>query len=170
MSDSADPHREHADPVQIGTDVDQVADAVLSASQLLIELSARSLAAVEDTLTLPQFRMLVMLESRRELSLAQLAEHLSVNPSTASPMTERLVSLGMLARVQRPADPPEAVFVLTHSGRRTVTEVTTRRRIEIAQIVASIPPPRRAELIHALQSFTNSGDEPLATSSTPPIS
>lgn len=38
--------------------------ALLTASRLLVAVSARSLAAVEESLTLPQFRMLVVLDSR----------------------------------------------------------------------------------------------------------
>jgi DNA-binding MarR family transcriptional regulator len=142
---------------------------VLTASRLLIALSARSLASVEDTLTLPQFRMLVVLESRGELSLSRLAHHLAVNPSTAFRMAERLISLGMLARGENNSDRREVLLFLTHSGRRVVTEATTRRRSEIAKIVASIPADQRAELIRALQTFTDAGDEPLANSHAHPI-
>ena len=42
-------------------DVDEMTTAVLTASRLLVAISARSLAAVEDTVTLPQFRLLVLL-------------------------------------------------------------------------------------------------------------
>ena len=163
MSNWTSPGDAHADLASADGDADQVATAVLSASQLLIELSARSLSSVEDTLTLPQFRMLVILESRGELSLARLAEHLAVNPSTAFRMAERLISLGMLARGENNSNRREVLLSLTLSGRRIVTDVTIRRRTEIAEIVASIPPNQRADLLRALQTFTNSGDEPLAT-------
>ena len=46
------------------SDVDDLTDAVLTASRLLVAVSARSLAAVEETLTLPQLRMVVLLDSR----------------------------------------------------------------------------------------------------------
>jgi DNA-binding MarR family transcriptional regulator len=113
--------------------------------------------------------MLVVLESRGELSLSRLAEHLAVNPSTAFRMAERLISLGMLARGENNSDRREVLLFLTDPGRRVVTDVTTRRRTEIARIVASIPADQRAELIRALQTFTNTGDEPLANSHANPI-
>jgi hypothetical protein len=47
--------------------------AVLTASRLLVAVSARSLAAVEESLTLPQFRMLVVLDAGGPLSLSGLA-------------------------------------------------------------------------------------------------
>ncbi|MBS2539761.1 hypothetical protein KGQ20_44170 [Catenulispora sp. NF23] len=57
VSASARPGVEH-----VG-DVDRVTDAVLTASRLLVAVSARSLNEVEDSLTLPQFRALVVLAS-----------------------------------------------------------------------------------------------------------
>src|SRR3954464_10989393 len=67
-------------------DVDALTDAVLTASRLLVAVSARSIAAVEDTITLAQFRLLVVLDSRGPMKLIGLAELLAVNPSAATRM------------------------------------------------------------------------------------
>ena len=64
------------------TDVDSVTEAVLTASRLLVAVSARSIAAVDETITLPQFRLLVILHSRGPLKHATLAELMGVTPST----------------------------------------------------------------------------------------
>lgn len=149
-----------ADAHPADVDVDEMVSAVLVASRLLVAVSARSLASVEDTLTLPQFRMLVVLDSRGELSLSRLAEHLAVNPSTALRMAERLITIGMLTRGEHPPDRREVRFFLTHAGRRTVADVTARRRAEIARIVAAVPPAQRVNVVHALRTFSNAGGEP----------
>ncbi|GAA4967825.1 hypothetical protein GCM10023238_39660 [Streptomyces heliomycini] len=47
-----------------GDDVEAVTRAVLTASRLLVAVSARSLTAVEDRVTLPQFGWLVVLSTR----------------------------------------------------------------------------------------------------------
>src|SRR5581483_6644937 len=44
-----------------GQEVDDVVDAVLRASRVLVSVAARSLAGVSDTVTLPQYRALVVL-------------------------------------------------------------------------------------------------------------
>lgn len=54
-------------------DVDVVTRAVLTASRLLVAVSGRSLAAVEEGLTLPQFRMLGVLSTRGATKLITLA-------------------------------------------------------------------------------------------------
>jgi DNA-binding MarR family transcriptional regulator len=165
LSASQPEGRYHVPPEIEPTDVDQVVTAVLTASRLLVAVSARSLASVEETLTLPQFRMLVVLASRGELSLSRLAEHLAVNPSTAMRMADRLTAIGVITRRESAEDRRSVRLALTEAGRRTVDEVTARRRAEIADIVAAIPPGQRADLVRALHTFAVAGGEPPASES-----
>ncbi|WP_254885922.1 MarR family winged helix-turn-helix transcriptional regulator [Streptomyces sp. NA02950] len=134
--------------------------ALLTASRLLVAVSARSLAAVEESLTLPQFRMLVVLDSGGPLSLSRLAGELGVQPSTAMRMIDRLVAAGMVARGVSAEDRRSSVLSLTKGGRRIVTQVTDHRRREIACIVEAMPSGQRFHLIEALQAFTEAGGEP----------
>src|ERR1700742_5298870 len=86
-------------------DTDVVADAVLTASRLLIAVSAGSIAAVDETITIPQFRLLVVLRTRGAMKQSVLAEHLSVNPSTINRMVERLIAAGLVDRQVHPESP-----------------------------------------------------------------
>lgn len=141
-------------------DVDRVTEAVLTASRLLVAVSARSLNEVEDSLTLPQFRALVVLASRGPLRLTHLSDHLAVNPSTAMRMAERLVVAGMIDRAPNPENRRESILTLTDTGRRVVEQVTDRRRDEIAAIVQRMPADHRDRLIEALEAFSAAGGEP----------
>lgn len=146
---------------QIGN-IDRVTEAVLTASRLLVAVSARSLNEAEDSLTLPQFRALVVLASRGPLRLTHLAEHLAVNPSTAMRMAERLVAAGMIDRAPNPENRRESILALTDAGRRVVDQVTGRRRDEIAAIVERMPEEHRDRFVEALEAFTAAGGEPPA--------
>jgi DNA-binding MarR family transcriptional regulator len=150
-----------------GDDVDAVTSAVLTASRLLVAVSARSLAAIEERVTLPQFRMLVVLATHGGMKLATLAGHLAVNPSTAMRMADRLATAGLIDRHANPATRREIVLRLTESGRRIVDEVTARRREEIAAIVARMPAAERTGLVTALRAFTDAGMEPHADTPAP---
>lgn len=141
-------------------DVDAVTDAVLTASRLLVAISARSIAAVEETVTLPQFRLLVVLESRGPLKLVRLAEHLGVNPSTATRMVDRLVTAGLITRQAHPTSRREQAVGLTSAGAAVVAEVTERRRTEIADVVERMPESTRNGLVAALTTFAEAGGEP----------
>ncbi len=146
------------DPV----DVDAVTSAVLTASRVLVAIAARSLASTQDAVTLPQFRLLVVLATRGDLKLAAVAEQLAVNPSTALRMVERLLAAGMVTRTANPEVRREVIVGLTAAGRRVVDDVTSRRRADIATIVAAMEPSERGELVRALRAFARSGGEPPA--------
>ncbi len=141
-------------------DVEAVTAAVLTASRLLVAIAARSLAAVEERVTLPQFRMLVVLDTYQEMKLVALAERLSVNPSTAMRMVERLTTAGLVDRRVNPASRREILLRLTDAGRQLVNEVTARRRREVSAIVAAMSPDERRGLVTALRAFTEAGGEP----------
>lgn len=145
-----------------GSSADAVTDAMLTASRLLVAVSARSIAAVEESITLPQFRLLVVLSTRGAVKLMQVAEHLGVAPSTATRMVDRLVSTGLVNRELNPHSRREVVVSLSSEGQAVVRQVTQRRRREIARIVARMPEQQRHGLVTALEAFTQAGGEPPA--------
>jgi DNA-binding MarR family transcriptional regulator len=77
-------------------------------------------------------------------------------------MAERLTTIGMVERRENELDRRSVRLTLTETGRRTVAEVTDRRRREIATIVAAIPAGQRPNLVQALHTFTEAGGEPPA--------
>ncbi len=141
-------------------DVDAVTRAVLTASRLLVAVSARSLGEAEERVTLPQLRMLVVLSTRGATKLVALAELLQVAPSTAMRMVDRLITAGLAHRQANLGNRRETLLQLTDEGRRTVEEVTARRRAEISAIVERLAPEQRASLIEALTAFNEAGGEP----------
>lgn len=146
-------------------DVDAVTTAALTASRVLVAVAARSLAAAEDTVTLPQFRLLVVLSTRAAMKLAAVAEQLGVNASTALRMVERLEAAGMVDRRVNPDNRREVLITLTDAGHQVVDDVTARRRDELAKIVASMRPKQRRQLVTALSAFADAAGEPSADAS-----
>ncbi len=146
----------------VDQDSDRMVEELLTASRLLVAIAARSLAAVEESLTLPQYRMLVVLDAQGASSLARMAEALDVNPSTALRMVERLSAAGMVEKIPNPKNRREVLLRLTPSGWQVVRQVTENRRDQIAAIVEKIDPQSREGLITALHKFTEAGGEPPA--------
>ena len=143
--------------------VDAITDAFLTASRLLVAISARSIAEVDETLTIPQFRTLVLLSTRGPVKLATLAGLLGVQPSTTGRMVDRLVAAGLIDRQQNPASRRELVVDLTASGHEVVAAVTAGRRRTLAEVVENMPSRERRGLIRALTAFTKAGGEPAAS-------
>ncbi len=153
---------EREDPAGTTDDVELVTRSVLTASRLLVAVSARSLAAVEERVTLPQFRMLVVLSERGATKLVTLAELLRVAPSTAMRMVDRLIAAGLADRQPNPTSRRETLLQLTEEGSRTVADVTARRRAAITEIVQRLSPAQRSALVEALAAFNEAGGEPFA--------
>lgn len=142
--------------------VDALTDALLTASRLLMAISARSITNVDESITIPQFRALVILASRGPSNLAALAGLLDVQPSTVGRMADRLVAAGLIDRRPHPSSRRELVVELSPRGHEIVTTVTARRRAEVAKVVQAMPARERSGLVTALTAFTAAGGEPPA--------
>lgn len=141
---------------------DEFVTALLTASRALVGVSARSLADVEETVTIAQFRVLVVLKTHGRTTLRQLATRLGVNASTAQRQVDRLVREGLVDRRENPDDRREVAIALTRQGAGLVDTVTARRRDAIARIVRDIPSSDRSALIAALEAFATAANEPTA--------
>ena len=148
------------DTAAVEESLDAITDALLTASRLLVAISARSIALVDDTITIPQFRTLVILSNEGPVNLATLAGLLDVQPSTIGRMVDRLVSAGLIDRRAHPTSRRELVAELTARGRRVVQKVTANRRNELARVVEKMPARERRGLVRALAAFTAAGGEP----------
>lgn len=158
-----DPHDGPAGD-RVGDDggTDDLVTALLTGSRVLVGVSARSLSEVEGTVTLSQFRTLVVLQAHGPTRLNQLATRLAVGPSTALRSVDRLIATGFVARTENAQDRREVVIALTDAGRTLVTEVTERRRAAIRAIVEAMPASQRHTLVEALVAFSAAADEPEA--------
>ena len=119
--------------------LDEITDVVLLASRALVGVAARSIAAVADDVTIPQFRALVVLASRGPQNLGSLADALGVHTSSATRLCDRLVARKLIRRVTATDDRREITLSLAPRGRDLVADVTVRRRDEITAIVARVP-------------------------------
>lgn len=140
-------------------DLDEVTEAVLTASRVLVAVAARSLVAAEEQVTLAQYRVLVVLASRGAQRLADLAEALGVSPSTATRVCDRLVTKRLIRRHRAHGDRREIRVALSEHGRKLVEEVTLRRRGEIHRLVASVPAAARAKVVSGLRALADAAGE-----------
>jgi DNA-binding MarR family transcriptional regulator len=138
---------------------DSVVDAVLSASRVLVAIAARSLADAGDEVTLTQYRSLVVLASRGPQTMATLAEAVAVTAPTASRLCDRLVRKGLVRRRTDPNDRRQVRIALTETGRQLIGAVSIRRRREITDLLAAIPPETQRSVAVALAQLAESAGE-----------
>jgi DNA-binding MarR family transcriptional regulator len=143
-----------------GPSADQV-DAVQRASRALVGIAAAAIAAVDATVTVPQLRVLVLLDTRGPLNLAGVAAGLGVNPSNASRICERLIKAGLVDRQESPLDRRNITLSLTDAGRRLINKVTKHRRAAITRVLRDMDPDDRELLTIALDRFASAAGEPM---------
>ena len=136
-------------------------DAVMWASRALVGIAAASVAEVEDTVTMPQLRILVLVGTHGPLNLAAVADALEVNPSNASRAVDRLMKAGMLDRRDSPVDRRNVHLTLTEAGAALVETVSSHRRRAIAAVLERMEPDDRDALAAALRRFAAAAGEPV---------
>ena len=114
---------------------------------------------VEDRVTLPQFRVLMLVATRGGLNLGALAQAMGVHPSNASRACDRLVDAGLLARSESTLDRRNLMLELTPDGQALIDEVIDHRRNAIATILEGLPESRRRTLANAMLSFAEAAGE-----------
>jgi DNA-binding MarR family transcriptional regulator len=142
-----------------GPSADQI-DAALRASRALVGIAAASLASIDDSVTVPQWRVLVMVDTKGPLNLAAVAAGLDVNPSNASRICDRLIRGGWLDRKESSTDRRNITLSLTPEGRRLVTKVVRHRRRAITKVLRGMPPKEREVLATAFDQFAAEAGEP----------
>ena len=134
-------------------------DAMMLAARALIGIAAQSVAEVEDQVTLPQLRVLVLIESRGTLNLNRLAEAMGVHPSNATRACDRLVATGLLLRRESTTDRRNLVLELTDRGKDLVDSVIAHRRSAVEDVLSRVPERHRRRLKTSMSAFANGAGE-----------
>lgn len=138
-------------------------DATLVASRALVGVVARSLAGVLEQVTLPQFRVLVVLGAEGSLRTGVLAERLGIHQSTFTRTADRLVAQGLIHREPNVESRREVLVDLTEAGRELVLDVTRTRRVEVERILSSVSEQGRQTIRAGFETFATAAGEPEAS-------
>lgn len=155
------PVREAMNVMERRDDSDAV-EATLTASRALLGVVARSLTDVLQDVTLPQFRVLVVLSTAGPLRIGALAERMSAKPSTFTRTIDRMVARGWVDRTGSDSSRREVLVSITPAGGALVEQVTQTRRQEITEILGRLTPAEQASVANALALFAAAADEPQA--------
>jgi DNA-binding MarR family transcriptional regulator len=141
----------------------------MGAARGLVGVIATSIAALEERVTLPQLRVLVLADGDGPLTLPAVAAELGVHASNATRICDRLVVAGLLDRRDNPADRRQVHLALTRRGRDLLAEVIDHRRRTIAAVLARLDGPDRDAVASALAVFAAAardvgGADPMALS------
>ncbi|MFX1758934.1 MULTISPECIES: MarR family transcriptional regulator [Rhodococcus] len=139
---------------------DRQVDAVMAASRALVGIAAASVAEVEERVSIPHLRILVLVGTRGPLTLAVVADELGVDRSSASRSVDRLMKAGLLDRRDSPDDRRKLALTLTSDGVALVHTVLEHRRAAIAAVLSRLSAGQRDELAAAFGVFADAAGEP----------
>ncbi len=136
-------------------------DEVLAASRGLLGVVARSMTTALEHVTVPQFRLIVLVTTLGPTRAGDLAERLAVGPSTLTRNVDRLVAGGWVERRPGLLNRREVLVAATDRGRALVDEVSARRSRELADVLDRVPESDRATVVAGMRALRTAMDEPL---------
>ena len=118
------------------------------------DLVGLALRSVDSTgMSLPQFRLLLVLSEIGPTSSVSCARALGVVGSSITRLADRLHASGHLERRTDPSNRSVTLLELTPLGRELVDEVLLRRRRELGDALAHLDADQRAAAVAALHAL-----------------
>jgi DNA-binding MarR family transcriptional regulator len=137
---------------------DDAVDLLMATARLMTAVVAHTLGDLDQSVSVPQLRVMVMLHDRGPLNLTAIAEGLGVNPSNATRTCDRLVAAGLGRRRADPDDGRAVAVTLTAKGRRLVDSLLDARRAVLVELVRHLSDPEQKRLARGLSGFLESVD------------
>jgi DNA-binding MarR family transcriptional regulator len=126
-----------------------------------VGLAARSLVEVSEDVSLPQYRVLVLLDAQGPQAMGSLAASLGVKPSTVTRMCDVLVHKGLIRRQSTPDNRRTVCAELTAGGHKLVRQVMARRGRLVDAALARMTPEAQDRFARSLAEFAEAaGDLP----------
>jgi len=132
---------------------------IVTIMPIMRELGHRLQAATPDNVTPAQFGLLLLL-SREQLSLTDLARRWSVSAPTMSRMIHLLVEHGLVVREADPTDRRRRFLHPTPAGFVVQEHIRQAVRHSIADSLAELSDEQCAQILSALELFRQSLIEP----------
>lgn len=125
----------------------------MRASRALVAVAVSALDALNDKVTLPQFRALVVLSELGTMRASTLADKLGVSASTVTRIADRLAADRLIRRVENPSSRREVLLTISPSGERLVERVIDRRRALMRQLLDELSVAERAAAVRSLDTL-----------------
>lgn len=143
-----------------GSELTRDVAAVMRVSRVMFAVVIQSAAHVDDRLTLPQLRVLVLVStSPTEVTPSAVAAALDVHLSSASRLCDRLVTAGWLDRNESTQDRRNLILSLTGDGSAVLASVMAHRRQVFTTILEQMTPNDRATVRRSFDTFADAAGD-----------
>jgi DNA-binding MarR family transcriptional regulator len=130
-------------------------EALLAATPVLVGVASRAMEALDEEVSLTQFRLLRALAELGATPSAVVAERLGSAASSITRLADRLEDSGHLVRRRERPNRSVVRLELTTSGRDLVARVEEGRRRELTALVDRLPSAAVPDVAGALEALTD---------------
>lgn len=136
-------------------------------TRALVGLTMHSVDILGGTVTLTQFRLLLVLDGLGEVPSSRLAAELGMVPSSVTRLAGRLAAAGLLTRGADGRSRSIVTLAVTDAGRQLVDRVVRRRRELLAGVLDQMEPGERRMMAAAAARFAELSGQPTASLAGP---
>ncbi len=123
------------------------------ATRDLVGVALRSVELLDGEVSLPQYRLLLMLHENGRCTSTHVAQALGVVGSSVTRLGDRLHASGHLLRGADPSNRSVVTLELTERGRQLVKQVTARRRRDLRRVLDRLDADVRTACAEGLRSL-----------------
>jgi len=123
---------------------------LMDLSRTLMAVSVRSVGVIDGAVSLPQFRVLTVLERLGPYNAGSLAAAVGLHISSITRLCDRLVEAGLITREINAHNRREVELRVTDAGSKLVHQVWVARSEELARALRALSPVQRGSLREAI--------------------
>jgi DNA-binding MarR family transcriptional regulator len=140
-------------------------------ARAMVGLTMRSVDVLGGEVTVPQFRLLLMLSGLGRVPSSRLAAEVGIGASSVTRLADKLEAAGLLARGTDPRSRSVVTVEATEAGVELVARVVARRHELLAEVLGQMAPDERDQMARAARRFAGlaGGSGTLGTASPLPL-
>ncbi|HEY4692277.1 MAG TPA: MarR family transcriptional regulator [Bellilinea sp.] len=142
-------------------DVDQIGVSIGELAGILARVGITQMKDLmnETSLTHSQMFTLMQINFQGKCGISQIADHLGTTDAASSQMVQRLVTLGLVERLESQEDRREKKISLSPHGKELVKRMVDNRRRMIEELIRNLPADKQAVLIEAISLLVKSAHD-----------
>jgi DNA-binding MarR family transcriptional regulator len=138
-------------------------------TRALVGITMQSLTVLGDQVSMPQFRLLLILSGLGRVPSSRLAAELGMTASSVTRLADRLETSGLLTRGTDPRNRSIVTLEVTEAGLDLVARAVERRHELLAAVLGRMTPAEREDAARIAGRFAGLAADAAAFSVTGPL-
>jgi DNA-binding MarR family transcriptional regulator len=138
-------------------------------TRAMVGLTMRSVEVLGGEVSLPQFRLLLVLAGLGRVPSSRLAAEMGIGASSITRLADKLEVAGLLTRGTDPRSRSVVTLEATPAGVQLVARVVARRQELLTQVLGQMTARERAEVSRVARRFADLAGDAASTATASPL-